>query len=276
VNSSICLYIPCYNGAQFLPRVWKGICQQTLMPARVLLIDDGSSDDSVSIAESLGMEVVRHSKNCGLGAARNTALRTAAEPLIAALDADCVPEPGWMETLAGGLTESLAGVGGNLQEFHQDTQADRWRATHMEQHWGSTSTTAVPFIRGSNTLWRRELLLAAGGYDERCRTNGEDLALCAKLKQMNNQYAYVADARCWHLRTDTEESVLRTYWRWMRGKRPRLSWGLVPLELARRSRDAARFALADMCSHRWSLLSLDLRMPLACLRWDLAAMRERR
>src|SRR5262249_51166246 len=93
----ITAYVPAYNAAQFLAGCIESLLAQTLVPTEILVIDDGSSDNSVEIAQRYPrVRVIRHDRNRGLAAARNTAFRSAECELIASLDADCIAEPSWL------------------------------------------------------------------------------------------------------------------------------------------------------------------------------------
>lgn len=86
--------IPCFNAAPFLRETLESACQQTLPPREVLVIDDGSTDDSPQIAETFGspVRVVRQT-NQGESVARNRGIDEAAGEWIAFLDADDRWEP---------------------------------------------------------------------------------------------------------------------------------------------------------------------------------------
>jgi GT2 family glycosyltransferase len=204
--------------AKFLPRSIESLLAQTLTPAEILVIDDGSKDDSAKIASSYPhVTVVRHEINRGLAAARNTAFRAARSEFVASLDADCKAEPDWLEKLAPHLRRStVAGAGGFLLEGMQISIADRWRRAHMAQEWGNLLLQNPKFLFGCNNIFRREAVLGVGGYDERMRTNGEDCDLCRRLYANNWELIYDPMARATHLRRDTIKSILDAYWRWWR------------------------------------------------------------
>jgi hypothetical protein len=85
----ITVIIPAYNRAHTVARaVRSALRQRPRPPAQVLVIDDGSTDETAAVAERAGAEVVRQGVNQGLGAARNSGLDHAAEPWIALLDSD--------------------------------------------------------------------------------------------------------------------------------------------------------------------------------------------
>jgi glycosyltransferase involved in cell wall biosynthesis len=101
----ITVYIPAYSVAQFLPRAIASLLAQALAPAEIPVIDDGSKDDSPVIAQRV--TVVRHERNSGLAAARNTAFRVTRGGFVASFEADCVAEPAWLEKLAARMNGEL-------------------------------------------------------------------------------------------------------------------------------------------------------------------------
>ncbi|MCG8591020.1 MAG: glycosyltransferase [Proteobacteria bacterium] len=221
MSEAVSLYIPCYNGAEFLPCVLPAVLDQTLAPAEILVVDDGSTDRSRLVIEDFArrsggrLRLVPHAQNRGLGAARNTGVRTSVHPFVAALDADVVPEPTWLEECMRELQDpQVVGVGGDLVEDHCHGMANHWRATHMRQSRGDQRVENPPFLWGSNSVFRRQALFDAGLYDERCRTNGEDVPLSRALAARQRRLVFTPRARCHHLRRDSVRSILDTYWRW--------------------------------------------------------------
>lgn len=212
----ISVYIPAYNVARFLSRCIESLLTQTLPAAEILVVDDGSSDNSAQIAAGYhGVKVVRHDRNRGLAAARNTAFRTARHGLVASLDADCVASPNWLASLVPHMEDAeIAGVGGFLSESVQVSLADRWRRAHMPQEWGPAWIRNPKFLFGCNNLFRKSAVLDVGGYDESMRTNGEDCDLCRRLRARDWQLIYDPAARAAHLRSDNTGSILDAYWRW--------------------------------------------------------------
>jgi glycosyltransferase involved in cell wall biosynthesis/O-antigen/teichoic acid export membrane protein len=83
----ISVVIPAYNAAAFLPRCLESVYAQTLQPDEIIVVDDGSTDNTAELAEELGARVV-HRPNGGLSAARNTGILAATNEWIGLLDAD--------------------------------------------------------------------------------------------------------------------------------------------------------------------------------------------
>ena len=216
----VSLYIPCYNAENYLETILSGVFRQTYPLKEVILVNDGSTDNTHALGQQLAkdspfpIKLIDHFQNRGLGNTRNTGVTQSNSELVASIDADVVPEPDWLEKLVQEMELSKAGgVGGKLIETHTGSMADAWRNTHMRQSWGEEKVLNPPFLFGSNTLFQKQLLMNAGLYHPQCKTNAEDVKLCEKIRK-KVKLVYTPEARCWHLRRDTICSVLKTYWQW--------------------------------------------------------------
>lgn len=88
-NTTVSVVIPCYNGAKFLRETLGSALAQTLPPLEILVIDDGSTDDSADLARSYGPPVrVISQENQGESFARNRGIEEAKGEWVAFLDAD--------------------------------------------------------------------------------------------------------------------------------------------------------------------------------------------
>lgn len=85
----VSVVIPAYNCASFIPETLESVFAQTYRDLEIILVDDGSTDDTQSVvAPYLDRITCIRQKNGGLPAARNTGIRTAKGEFIALLDAD--------------------------------------------------------------------------------------------------------------------------------------------------------------------------------------------
>jgi GT2 family glycosyltransferase len=211
-------YIPAYNVAEYLAPTIEGLLSQTYPFDEILVIDDGSRDNSAEIASRYPkVTLIRHTVNKGLAAARNTAMRAARNELVASVDADVVAGPDWMATLIPHLNDpKVAGAGGMLIEGAQNTLADRWRRARMAQEWGQKYIRNPQFLFGCNNVFRKSAVLDAGGYNESLRSCGEDPDLGVRIRARGWDLVYDPTAHATHLRHDNLKSVLDMYWRWWR------------------------------------------------------------
>ncbi len=93
----VSVVIPCYNYAHFLSAAIDSALAQTSRPFEIVVVDDGSTDDTRAVATGYGAQVrYIHQANAGLPAARNTGIRSATQPLVAFLDADDQWQPGFL------------------------------------------------------------------------------------------------------------------------------------------------------------------------------------
>jgi glycosyltransferase involved in cell wall biosynthesis len=75
------------------------VLAQSSAPAEIVVVDDASTDRTAAVAEELGARVVRHERNAGEGAARNSGIEAATQPWIALLDSDDEWLPGHLASL---------------------------------------------------------------------------------------------------------------------------------------------------------------------------------
>jgi O-antigen biosynthesis protein len=208
----ILLRTPCFNGARYLPRALPALHRlNRATSTRIVLIDDGSTDDSAVMARDAGIEVRAQPENLGLAAARNRGSAAVDGAFVASLDADVAPSETWLDVLHAHLTSdpTLGGVGGELIESVTTGSVNAYRARHGAQRWGAAPMRNPPHLYGANTLFRTTVLREVGGYDERYRTNFEDVDLCHRLRARGVQLAYDPAATCFHLREDDFESLVR-------------------------------------------------------------------
>ena len=111
----VSVIIPAFNRADTLPRALHSIlAQRPAVPTEIIVVDDHSEDESATVAATLGARVIRHDRNQGAAAARNTAVTAAGQPWLATLDSDDEWLPDHLATLwplrAGHVLVAGAGV----------------------------------------------------------------------------------------------------------------------------------------------------------------------
>ncbi|MCC6450576.1 MAG: glycosyltransferase [Candidatus Aureabacteria bacterium] len=274
---SVTVYIPCHNAEGFLGGCVRSLLEQTLPPAEILVVNDGSTDRTREIAAGLPVRLVDLDGHPGLAEARNAGIREARGEFVASIDVDCLADPRWLERLLSALRETgAAGAGGKLLEGIRATLGDRWRAAHMRQDWGDARIANPPFLFGCNTLFRKDVLEQVGLYDPAFRTNGEDLNLSHRLMAQGRALVYEPAAVVTHLKRDTTLSVLDADWRWgYRSIGETMKYERTSHLVYHNFVNARYRARQDFRAGRYPLLLLDLLLLLRHTRLDLRQAREK-
>jgi glycosyltransferase involved in cell wall biosynthesis len=184
---TISVVIPAFNAERYLQRCLASVFAQTLPPNEVIVVDDGSTDNTAKLAEQLGAKVVRR-PNGGLSAARNTGIQNASGNWIALLDADDSWEPEKLARQVAAIGPDTVLVYTGIRYF--DDNGTRSLQRPMEPH------AAKKALRYCNPipctyLVRREALLRDGGYREDIRAC-EDWEMNFRLSKIGS-FEAVAD-----------------------------------------------------------------------------------
>lgn len=256
----VSLYIPCLNGGRYLDETLRAVFKQTYPIEEVIVIDGGSRDGSRETASSYPVRLLKQEDygKKGLAIARNIAIKEARGEFIASVNVDCAPEPTWLERLMSNFDDNkVAGVSGDCREWYTNTLADKWRAVHMYQGYGSKKLYNPPILFGTNHVFRRSALLSVGLYYE-CHTFGEDINISSKLKRAGYKTIYDPEGIVWHLAMDDIVSVLSRYCGYFYCSHPRpitLPWTL--LSIYRGIRQSCALMLQDLKWRNYSLIPID-------------------
>jgi len=185
---------------------------------RTIVVDDGSRTQATeTVARRAGATVLRHESSRGPAAARNTGWRTATTPLVAFLDADCEPAPGWLDLLLPHFDDpQIAAVAPRITALVESTLPATLRAyerAHPTLDRGPREAlvrprSAVPFVPTAAVVVRRVALEAMGGFDERMRV-GEDVDLVWRLEAAGWSVRYEPAATASHPARPTATAWLR-------------------------------------------------------------------
>lgn len=269
------VYIPCYNAENYLEKSIQGLLAQTRPPDEILVIDDGSTDRTAEIAAKFPVKLVRHERNKGLAAARNTAFRNATHELVGAIDADVYLDRDWLKHLLVLFDDPrVAGASGRLIEAFCETPADAWRALHLCQDLGEEEIViegdSHRCLGGFGTILRKSAVEVLGGYNENYRTNFEDVDLNGRLVRAGHWLIFEPRAVAYHQRRDTVASVIRTAWNWhfyfhyFNG-----GYNNIWLKLLFNFRFARSLVWSHLRAGRFALLPIDVRLPFQYSQMDL-------
>jgi glycosyltransferase involved in cell wall biosynthesis len=170
----VSVVVPVYNGASTLGSCLEALSKQALARDRyeIIVVDDGSEDDSAAIAEAFGVRLLEQA-HAGEPAARNLGTRESNAKWIAFTDSDCIPTRRWLHFLllrveSAGQNGPVLGAAGQIIGIPSNSPTARY--TEMS---GSLKTEThlnhpvFPYTPLANAMYARDCLLAVGGIDER-------------------------------------------------------------------------------------------------------------
>lgn len=212
--------IPFYNRPHEIGPVVDCLLRQTRPPDEVIVVDDASTVDCQSALDSLPARVMRHERNAGPAAARNTAFAASTGDIVVFVDSDAYAGPRMIERLLQVYEDDrdprLGGVGGRGIESREESIYDVWRKLHGGQDFGSVYRREVDYLYGLCCSFRRKALEQVGGFDPFFPINaGEDLDLGYRLQRAGYYLSYQPEAFVYHQHRDTRESLLRVQYNWV-------------------------------------------------------------
>ena len=169
--------ITSFNQGSMILEAVESLCAQTLLPQKIIIVDDGSTDEySIQVLKDVEQKsdlpipiMIYHQENGGVSAARNAGIKKAQSPMVLILDGDDKLEPGYIEEVSrllrdnpsmaaasswmhtfGALDSIVCPAGGNINPF---LSRNCCPATH---------------------ILRRDVFEQCGGYDESMRSGFED------------------------------------------------------------------------------------------------------
>lgn len=217
-KSRIALIIVNYNGEDFIQACLDAVAQQTLPPARVIVVDNASTDGSLAIAQThrLQPELICNENNEGFAVANNQAVALVDDcEWIALLNPDTVAERDWLEQLFRGTskfphhaafaslqvaagTHPLCDGAGDL--YHLIGYG--WRQAHNLALQDAPSCDAEVFSAcAAATLVKRAVFVELGGFDEDFFCYCEDIDFGFRLRLAGYRTVFIASAQVMHVQS---------------------------------------------------------------------------
>ncbi len=225
-GAEISVVIPVRNGARTIRACLDAIAAQEGAPVHeVVVVDNGSTDATATIARGHAVvnAVVPESRE-GSYAARNAGIAATSAPLLAFVDADCVPRPGWLAALAAALDD--AGLAGGEVTQRRRPDANVWerydRATYLRQ----ADLVERGFAATANLGVRRAVLDDVGAFDAGMRSSG-DYELGLRATGAGHRLVHAAAAEVLHEPRTTPRATWQLHRRLGAGWRALVDRGLL-------------------------------------------------
>jgi GT2 family glycosyltransferase len=218
----ITVVVPNYNGERFLAECFDALKRQTFDGFESILVDNASADGSMELMRERYPEVrcIRMRENTGFAAAVNAGVAASEAPFVALLNNDAIPEPGWLEALYRCFAKKkrVFSVSSKMIQYNDRTAIDdagdgltvggnafqRGHGSHVRRY---RRDARVFSSCGGAALYRRETLLALGGFDERFFAYLEDVDIGFRARLHGYINVYCANAVVHHIGSATSSSM---------------------------------------------------------------------
>ena len=198
-----------WNGRQYLEACLNGVAAQVGVTTETILVDNASTDGTVAFVHDRfpWVRVIALPENRGFAGGNNAGVREARGRLVALLNNDAVPEPGWLKALVSGVDEEhgFTLVTSRIVYMHDpgviDSAGDSLLASGgaFKRHHGARVEMAresaeVFGVCGAACLMPRRVFDELGGFDEDFFASHEDVDLSYRARLLGYRCGYVANA----------------------------------------------------------------------------------
>ncbi len=205
-----------WNGAAHLRLCLPSLAAQSFRSLEVIVVDNGSSDDSAEVARSFGVRWLPLGVNLGLAPALNRGAAIAQGGLLLIVNNDMRFDPGFVASLAEPFENDQEIFATDAMQFNWDGSSCAHAALRLTNVPGkgesstelvpglhfyqqqTTKSTVVFMASAASMMARRTFFDQLGGFDGRLPLGYEDVEICWRAWLRGWKSLYVPDAICWH------------------------------------------------------------------------------
>jgi peptidoglycan-N-acetylglucosamine deacetylase len=221
----VTVLVPAYNEERVVGRTVSTVLASDYPALNVIVIDDGSSDDTAGaasrqFADEPHVRVVRK-ENGGKATALNHGLELTSDEFVVCIDADTVLAPDAIGKLVAPLSDPRVGaVAGNVKVGNRRNPLTLWQSVEYitSQNFDRRAYSmlhSVPIVPGAIGAWRKAAVIEAGGYES--TTLAEDSDLTFKVRLLGYHTVAVSDAKAYTEVPEEVRSLNKQRFRWAFG-----------------------------------------------------------
>jgi len=255
VTLSVTAILVAYNSAAVLAEALASLPAGTT----AIVVDNGSTDDSIAIAEAAGVNVIRNGINLGFGEANNIGMRAALTEWVLLLNPDARLEAGFLEAMelaiaarpkAALLVPSITTSRGPFRKWSSILTPSGFMSREI-----APGIRSIGFASGGILLARRDALLALGGFDEDIFLYFEDDDLSRRALDAGHEILLVERAKASHIGNvstpPSPELTAMKQWHLAWSERHvRKKFGMVPPGYWRAAESLVKMFLAKLARNR--------------------------
>jgi glycosyltransferase involved in cell wall biosynthesis len=218
---SATIIIPTFNGASRIGNCLDALMKQVAgRDIEILVIDDGSTDNTGEVVERYPAVRLITQANAGPAAARNRGAREAKGKILLFTDDDCVPLPGWLDAMLAPFSDpDVVGAKGIYRTRQRRLAARFVQIEYEDKYHLMASLPSIDFIDTYSAAFVRERFLEMNGYDTSFPVAcAEDVELSYRMSARGWKMKFVPAAIVYHTHPDTFSNYLKkkykfAFWR---------------------------------------------------------------
>ena len=217
-DALLSVVVPAHNAAGTIGACVAALRHQIIdRPFEIIVVDDGSSDETAAVARAAGATVLTTPRGRP-AAARNAGIRAARGEIVCCTDADCTPRPDWLAQIVHPFDDpALVACKGTYATCQTSLVARFVQLEYEDKYDLLHEQTRIDFIDTYSAAYRRDVLLANDGFDERFDYL-EDQELSFRLAARGYHMVFQPAAVVKHLHSATVRAYLRKkgiigYWK---------------------------------------------------------------
>lgn len=221
----VSVIVPAFNEGKVITRTITSIVGSDYENFEVIVVDDGSTDDTYEAAQTAFADndrvAILRKENGGKAEALNFGWQRAKGEIVIALDADTIFTPATLPALVHRFAdERIGAVAGNAKVGNRINIVTKWQALEYvtSQNFDRrafASLNCITVVPGSVGAWRRSVLETAGGFST--DTLAEDQDLTIQVRKLGYNIGYEEDAIAWTEAPDTLRALAKQRFRWSFG-----------------------------------------------------------
>ncbi|MGB9716429.1 MAG: glycosyltransferase [Thermodesulfovibrionales bacterium] len=201
MKEKISIIIPTFNSSKELTKCLESLKNQTFNNKNyeVIIIDDGSNDDTKDVVAEYPVKYI-YQKNRGPAAARNNGVTHAQGNIVLFTDADCEPQPNWIEEMIKPFNDpQVIGVKGAYKSKQKELIARFVQIEYEHKYERMKKFKYIDFIDTYSAGYRKDVFMKYNGFDERYpRASVEDQEFSFRLSQDGHKMVFNPDAVVFH------------------------------------------------------------------------------
>lgn len=221
---NISIIIPTHNRVCKLERLLQSIDKQKIPPLEVIIINDGSKDNTKEFLNNWQQEkrrffpiVYNNPISGGPATARNIGIQLASAEAIAFTDDDCILQSSWIRTILESkvweVEDIIVGIGGRVLPYSRGIVSEYYSFHHILE-----PPPYIQYLVTANACYLKKTLIEVSGFDETYgHPGGEDNDLSFKLSSKGYKFGFEKKMIIWHDYRTSISSFIKTFYRYGKG-----------------------------------------------------------